>query len=58
MKTSGRTERLHQLLADAKALGEEDDPVLDKAMPRVVAIVHDALRLLDLDYVDDIVNYA
>lgn len=57
MTSQERIERLRGLLAEAKELAAEPDPVLDEAMPRVVAIVHDALRILDLDYLDNIVAH-
>ncbi|MDP1819130.1 MAG: hypothetical protein Q8K58_04470 [Acidimicrobiales bacterium] len=48
-------ELLHRLLDDAKQLARSSDPVLTLAMPRISAIAHDALRLVDLDYVDNLV---
>lgn len=50
MTEERRIELLHEMLSTARALAAEDDPVLDEVMPRVVAILHDALRLVDLDY--------
>lgn len=58
MTSQERVDRLRALLNDAKVLAAEPDPVLDEAMPRVVAIAHDALRLIDLDYVDNIVAHS
>ncbi|MEW6475703.1 MAG: hypothetical protein AB1679_25900 [Actinomycetota bacterium] len=50
MTEEERLETLHQMLAAGRRLAAEDDPVLDDSMPRVVAILHDVLRLMDLDY--------
>ena len=43
---------LRQMLDSARILAQEDDPVLDDAMPRVAAILHDALRLVDVEYLE------
>jgi hypothetical protein len=53
-----RIDAVHGMLATAKALAAEDDPLLDEVMPRVVAILHDAIRLLDPDYMDDSLSRA
>jgi hypothetical protein len=53
-----RIERLQEMLAAAKALAGEEDPVLDEVMPRVVAILHDALRLIDPDHMEDSLSRA
>lgn len=52
MTEERRIELLHEMLSSARTLAVEDDPVLDEVMPRVVALVHDALRLVDLDYLE------
>jgi hypothetical protein len=53
-----RIGKLHDMLFAAESLAEEDDRVLDEAMPRIVAIVHDALRLIDLEYFGDTLDGA
>ena len=49
MSEEHRIAQLHGMLSTARTLAEENDPVLEEAMPRIVAILHDALRLVDLD---------
>jgi hypothetical protein len=53
-----RIDAVHGMLARAKALAAVEDPVLDEVMPRVVAILHDAVRLIDPDYMDDSLSRA
>jgi hypothetical protein len=53
-----RIDAVQGMLTTAKALAAEDDPVLDEAMPRVVAILHDAVRLIDPDHMDDSLSRA
>ena len=58
MTEQERLRALRNMLETARVLAVEDDPVLDPAMHRVVAILHDALRLLDTDYLEASVHPA
>lgn len=57
MTHDARIASLTTMLESAKQLAGEDDPVLDKAMPRIAAILHDTLRLVDLEYDGRVLAY-
>ena len=42
--------RLYEMRGIAESMTRDGDPVLQEAIPRIVAILTDALRLVDLDY--------
>ncbi len=43
-------DRLSLMMAEAVDLGQLDIPVLATEMPRIVAILHETLQLLDAGY--------
>jgi hypothetical protein len=57
MDHTGRLQTLHTMLDLAISLAHEEDPVLDEAAPRLVAILHDTLRLVDVEYFGDVIEH-
>lgn len=50
MDGQAQMSRLNEMLSIAKTMPAESEPIIQEAIPRLVAILTDAIRLMDVDY--------